>query len=226
MAFSLKEVVPWGRTFEEYVEMFSLSGEDLAKRILGCGDGPASFNTTLTSRGGRVVSIDPIYQFTAEEIYGRIDETYEIVMEQTRRNSHEFLWDRICSVEELGEVRGAAMRDFLADYLSGKSQGRYVAGELPQLPFADSSFDLALCSHFLFLYSDHFDAAFHLQSMKELCRVAGEVRVFPILELGSVRSRHLEEIISTLSGEGYRLTVERVGYAFQKGGNEMLRVRL
>jgi len=98
MAFSLKEAVPWGRSFEEYVEMFSLSGEDLAKRILGCGDGPASFNATLTGRGGRVLSIDPIYQFTTEEISGRIDETYQIVMEQTRRNSHEFLWDRICSV--------------------------------------------------------------------------------------------------------------------------------
>lgn len=91
MSFCLEKVVPWGRTFDEYVAMFALDSEDLAKRIIGCGDGPASFNATLTSRGGSAVSSDPLYQFTADEIAGRIDETYEIVMEQTRQNAGEFV---------------------------------------------------------------------------------------------------------------------------------------
>ncbi|MCI5142695.1 MAG: SAM-dependent methyltransferase, partial [Candidatus Electrothrix sp. ATG1] len=43
MTFQLKEIVPWGRSFQEYVAMFALSEDDLGKRILGCGDGPASF---------------------------------------------------------------------------------------------------------------------------------------------------------------------------------------
>ena len=45
--------------------------------------------------------------------------------------------------------------------------------------FADREFDLALCSHLLFLYSEQLTADFHLASIRELCRVAGEVRVFP-----------------------------------------------
>lgn len=118
-----------------------------------------------------------------------------------------------------------AMRDFLADYPQGKSAGRYIPGELPKLPFPDGAFDLALCSHFLFLYSDHYDCAFHLRSLRELCRVAREVRVFPVLELGSVRSRHVAAVASELSAEGYRGSIERVSYEFQKGGNEMLRLR-
>jgi len=224
MSFDLKEVVPWGRSFDEYVNMFALSDNDLAKAILGCSDGPASFNCTLTKRGGSVVSIDPIYQFTAEEIAKRINETYEIVMEQTKLNFKEFIWTQIGSVEELGRYRMTAMRDFLTDYQTGRCEGRYISAELPALPFSDGAYDLAVCSHFLFLYSEHLDQAFHLQSLRELCRVACEVRVFPILELGSMRSRHVNGVVSTLSAEGYEVQIERVTYEFQKGGNEMLRI--
>jgi hypothetical protein len=205
--------------------MFALSADDLGKSILGCGDGPASFNCTLTKRGGSVVSVDPLYRFTAEEISSRIKETYNIVIEQTRKNAHEFVWSCVGSVEELGHLRMTAMRGFVADFADGKSQGRYVDAELPQLPFTEGSFDLALCSHFLFLYSEQFDKEFHLASLRELCRVAREVRVFPLLELGSVRSRHLDEVVTVLSTEGYQLLIERVPYEFQKGGNEMLRLR-
>lgn len=225
MSFSLKNVVPWGRSFDEYVTMFALSDEDLAKKIIGCSDGPASFNCALTKRGGSVVSVDPIYQFTADDIARRITETYDTVMEQTQQNNHEFVWQRIASVEELGRTRTSAMNDFLVDYPAGTIDGRYVNGALPKLPFIDVAFDLALCSHFLFLYSDHLDLAFHLLSLRELCRVAHEVRVFPIMELGSVRSRHVDAAVSILASEGYEVHVERVTYEFQKGGNEMLRLK-
>ena len=41
MTIRLSEVIPWGRSFEEYRRMFALTDENLAERILGCGDGPA-----------------------------------------------------------------------------------------------------------------------------------------------------------------------------------------
>ena len=47
MEIKYESVVPWGRTFEEYVDMFNLTEVDLDKSILGCGDGPASFNYTM-----------------------------------------------------------------------------------------------------------------------------------------------------------------------------------
>ena len=220
--FQLEKVVPWGRSFDEYVAMFALESQDFGRRILGCGDGPASFNTELSTRGGRVVSVDPIYRFSVDEIAARIDETYPVVLEQTRRNADEFVWSHICSVEELGQVRMSAMSKFLADYTNGKREGRYLDAELPNLPFPDRAFELALCSHFLFLYSAHFDAAFHLQSLRELRRVAEEVRVFPLLELGAVKSRHLDIVLSQLTSDGYQTDIVKVPYEFQKGGNEML----
>ena len=59
MGFTLDKVVPWGRSYDEYVSMFGLTENDLALRILGCGDGPAAFNSELCKRGGNVVSVDP-----------------------------------------------------------------------------------------------------------------------------------------------------------------------
>ncbi len=225
MAFTLDKVVPWGRSYDEYVAMFALSQADLGGRILGCGDGPAAFNSALTKRGGRVVSADPAYQFSADEIRGRIAATYPEVMEQTRRNRHEFVWRNIPSIAALGRVRMAAMEEFLADYPVGRREGRYVAAALPDLPFSEGEFDLALCSHFLFLYSGHLSEEFHVRSIAELCRVAREARVFPLLELGAVKSRHLDSILARLASEGFNAQVESVPYEFQRGGDRMLSVR-
>jgi hypothetical protein len=205
--------------------MFDLCTGDLGKRLLGCGDGPASFNAVLSRRGGRAVSADPLYRFSVEEIRDRIAATFELVLEQTRQNADEFVWTRIRSVAELGQVRLAAMEEFLSDYPAGRAGGRYRAAALPSLPFADNEFDLALCSHLLFLYSEQFSAQFHVESVRELCRVAREVRIFPLLELGARPSRHLEPVMAQLKKSGYALQVQAVPYEFQKGGNRMLRVR-
>src|SRR5215469_1021562 len=71
------------------------------------------------------------------------------------------------------------------DYPAGKAEGRYVDAQLPTLPFADQSFDHALCSHFLFLflYSAQLGEKFHRAAMLEMCRIARESRVFPLLAL-------------------------------------------
>jgi len=223
MSFTLEKVVPWGRSFDEYVAMFSLTETELEKHILGCGDGPASFNSELTRRGGKVVSVDPIYQFSAMEIKERIEATYDEIMEQTRKNHDEFIWGHIRTVDDLGSIRMEAMKRFLEDYPDGKE--RYVTAALPTLPFGDNEFDIVLCSHFLFLYSEQLSIEFHIQSLKELCRVASEVRVFPLLELGARKSRHIKGVTEYLKQNGYECTVEKVSYEFQKGGNEMLQVR-
>ncbi|MEJ2346165.1 MAG: class I SAM-dependent methyltransferase [Gammaproteobacteria bacterium] len=224
MSYRLEQVVPWGRSFEEYVAMFGLSDADLRRPIIGCGDGPAAFNSELTRRGGRVVSVDPLYRFSADDIATRISETYDVVMEQTRVNSGEFVWNHIPSLAVLGQVRMAAMSAFLEDFPSGFAAGRYRDGRLPALEFGDRTFDLALCSHFLFLYSEHLSAEFHLQALREMCRVAGEARVFPLLELGARRSRHLTAVTRRLRAEGYTVNIGVVEYEFQKGGYEMLRL--
>ncbi len=205
--------------------MFALTDADLGSRILGCGDGPASFNAVLTRKGGRVVSVDPLYRFSQDDIRERIRRTCTEVLEQTRKNAQEFVWTSIKSIDELGRLRMAAMEDFLLDYPQGAVEKRYLEGELPRLPFPDRSFDLALCSHLLFLYSEHLSEDFHVESIHELCRVAGEARIFPLLELGSKKSRHVQAVMTRLAAAGYAVSVETVPYEFQRGGNQMMRVK-
>jgi len=222
MGFALDEVVPWGRSYEEYIRMFDLSEADLQRRILGCGDGPAGFNAVLIKRGGSVVSLDPIYAFDAAQIRNRISDTYETVMAEMRKNQSDYVWDVITSVEELGRIRMSAMETFLSDFDSGKREGRYVVGELPSLPFSDGNFDIALSSHFLFLYSNRLSAEFHLQALREMLRVDDEVRVFPVLTLEGEPSPHLGRITEHFAARGLSVEFRRVPYEFQRGGNEML----
>lgn len=225
MGFTLDTVVPWGRSYEEYVTMFGLTEADLKLRILGCGDGPAGFNAELTKRGGTVVSVDPIYAFDAAQIKSRIAETYETVMVQMRKNSSDYMWNVISSVEELGRVRMAAMDTFLSDYETGKNDGRYITGELPSLPFERGTFDIAISSHFLFLYSEHLSADFHLRALREMLRVAREVRVFPLLALDGSKSPHVSFVAKRLAHYAYSVEVKRIPYEFQRGGNEMLVIK-
>ncbi|MGB5136416.1 MAG: SAM-dependent methyltransferase [Prochlorococcaceae cyanobacterium] len=223
--FTLDQIVPWGRSFEEYTAMFSLTGSDMAGRILGCGDGPASFNAEATRRGAKVVSCDPLYRFSKADIEARIAATYAQVIDQTRQNQHDFIWEAITSPEELGKVRMAAMQAFLDDYPAGLVEGRYITSELPTLPFPDGDFDLALCSHLLFLYSRQLDEDFHHSSLLELCRVAKEVRVFPLLAFGGVISPHLEGSVEMLRAAGHQVSIQRVSYEFQRGACEMLKIQ-
>jgi hypothetical protein len=224
MPFQLSDIVPWGRSYSEYVAMFALSDDDLKKRVLGCGDGPAGFNAGMTRRGGTVVSVDPLYAFEMDEIEKRIDETFDEVMRETCANRGNFVWEHIHSVEELGRIRMEAMREFLNDYPKGRSEGRYVPGSLPELDFPDNTFDLALCSHFLFLYADRLDVEFHVNAIDEICRVSGEARFFPLLDLDAAPSPHVSPVIEHFNNRGYRVETVRVPYEFQRGGNRMLRV--
>ncbi|MFM7578677.1 MAG: SAM-dependent methyltransferase, partial [Microcystaceae cyanobacterium] len=100
----LEEVVPWGRTLEEYQAMFSLSEADLNAKILGCGDGPASFNAEMTELGHFVVSIDPIYQFSAKQIELRVRATYEPVISQVKQNFDNYVWKYFKDADELGRA--------------------------------------------------------------------------------------------------------------------------
>ena len=223
MPLQYKSIVPWGRSFDEYRRMFDLTAAELSLRILGCGDGPASFNVECNQRGGDVISIDPLYRFSCDAIEKRITETYDEVMRQTRSNQDKFIWDAISSLEDLERIRMEAMQRFLVSYEDGRVQGLYVPGELPELPFADQTFDLALSSHFLFLYTDNLTFDFHVSAILEMLRVAHEVRIFPLLDMNARESHYLNGVLESF--QEYKPEIRRVNYEFQRGGNRMLRIR-
>ena len=224
MRYELKKVLPWGRSFDEYVRMFNLVDDDLNGRILGCADGPASFNAEMYQSGRSTISCDPIYRFTTQQLKAQIKRASVKIMEQTRKNIDNFMWSSIGSINELRDIRLTAMRKFLDDFEEGKKQGRYIVAELPSLPFDNDVFDIALCSHFLFLYSDRLSLEFHLESIVQLCRVADDVRIFPLIDLDLKPSPYVQPVASALEKDGFTVSIERVNYEFQRGGNKMLRI--
>jgi hypothetical protein len=225
VSVTLNQVIPWGRSLQEYKRMFNLSAEELDLRILGVGDGPASFNSEMNALGHTVLSIDPIYSFSKAQIEGRIEENYEILISQVKQNSDNFIWDFFSDPAHCGRFRLETMRKFLDDFEVGKVQGRYLPESLPTLNFTDCQFDLVLCSHLLFLYSIQLSFDFHRDSIQELCRVAQEVRIFPLLTLNCEKSPYVASIQSHFSEAGLTVDICRVPYEFQKGGNEMMRIR-
>jgi hypothetical protein len=210
---------------QEYIRMFDLKPDELRLKILDCGGGPASFNAEMTQQGYSVISSDPIYQFTAAEIAQRVQDTYQSIIYGTKVNYDRFVWQDIPSPEELGKIRMTSMNKFIDDFSLGLQQGRYVADELPNLSFESNSFDLALCSHFLFTYSNNLSLDFHITAISEMCRVAKEVRIFPLLvQFSGEVSPWLEPIMDEMQYRGYEVEIRQVSYEFQKGGDRYIKL--
>ena len=84
-----------------------------------------------------------------------------------------------------------------------------------------------MSSHFLFLYSEHFDLKFHIDSILEMCRVSkNEVKIFPLLDLKNQKSEYLKSILKILENKGFEAKIIKINYEFQKGANEMLSIKM
>lgn len=224
MAFKLESVVPWGRTFDEYRLMFCLSDSDMAEKIAGFGDGPASFNYEATQKGYSITSFDPIYQFSKADLQKRIDDVRITVMQQMRENRDNYVWKNIKTLEELENVRMSAMRLFLADFENGKQDGRYIYHELPdRLMYTDNAFDIGLSSHFLLMYTA-LGYDFHIQAMTEMLRVCKEIRIFPIVDLDANETDLIAKVIDYFE-QRYHIEIRKTQYEFQKGDNKLLIIR-
>lgn len=225
MAMQLDKVVPFGRSLDEYRQMFALSEDDLARNIIGVGDGPASFNAEMHALGKQVVSVDPLFAFSADDIEWRFYAVVDAIMEQVKATLDDWVWTYHRSPEHLRQHRIDVLVRFIADYEAGKKAGRYVVGELPHLDFRHDEFELALCSHFLFLYSDQLPYAFHRMSILDMLRVAREVRVFPLMTLGLQPSPYVGQLMEELCSLGYTAQIQTVHYELQRGGNQLLSVK-
>lgn len=210
------------RSLAEYRAMFALTAADLERSIMDCPGGASSFTAELSAAGGRVVAADPTYARPAREVAQLSRDDMKRANDYQRRNPDEYVWTFFDGHESYLASRSRSVELFLADHTAHPQ--RYVAAALPALPFRDRAFDLALCSHLLFSYADRLDRAFHLAAIRELARVAAEVRVFPLVPMGQADSPELAAIVAGLTGAGCRATVHTVDYELQRGGNQMLRV--
>lgn len=215
---NLEEIVPWGRNKEEYISMFNLTNED---NILGIADGPASFAKEMRDIGKYVISSDIIYKFKAFEIERKMQEVLPIIKKQMQESKKDFNFKGMfSSVEDLISSRLKSMNIFLKDYELHTEY--YNEASVLDLPYIDKSFDLALVSHFLFLYSEHLDISFHIQAIKEILRVSKCVRIFPLTDLGGQISPHLDGVQEAF--KEYNIDIVRCSYDFVKGADSYLEI--
>jgi len=222
---NLDDFIFIGRTYEEYMRMFDLYEADLVgKRILDCPGGACSFTAHAATRGTHVVAADILYELRglALEQKGKTDLTKLRVGMVGAED--DYVWDEFGNVDGQIRVRESALADFVRDF--GLNRHRYVPVTLPNLPFADNQFDLVLSAHFLFCYAEHIGFDIHLQTIKELLRVsAKEVRIFPLVSNGGIVYPFLSDLVAEMKALGHAVEILPVPYHFQRGANEMLRIR-
>ncbi|MFN9871617.1 MAG: hypothetical protein ACK55E_09295 [Cyanobacteriota bacterium] len=192
-------VVFYGRLGEQALAMFNLAGELprwRGAKVLDCPGGPGSLSAVLRGAGIEATAVDPLYALAPEELERRALADLDLTM-ATQAASGDLRADfdlDACRQEHL-----LALEAFLADRRA--HPGRYRAASLPQLPFADRSFDLVLCGHLLFSYAPRADGGlmagagldldWHRQALAELCRVSRQqVRLYPAHTIDLQARRH------------------------------------
>ncbi|MGB6977001.1 MAG: class I SAM-dependent methyltransferase [Gammaproteobacteria bacterium] len=222
-----KDLLLWAHSLAEYQHMFDLNERDLSKKLLDCASGLSSFNAELAAQNKFALSCDKAYGLSPSEMATHVEQVllkmYQHVKEADKANPDRFIWQDNISPEKLLEKRTKQAQRFLQDYPLGLQQGRYVYAELPQLPFSNNQFDLAVCSHLLFA-NNALSLEFHVQAIAEMCRVAGEVRIFPLLDWQGKVSMLVAPLLVALQMQNMSAEIRQVKYEFQRGGNAMLRV--
>lgn len=221
----LERIIFIGRTFEEYMQMFDFELQELkGKSILDCPAGACSFTTIGSSQGLNITACDIAYDHPIDDLERKGLQDTEHAMETMERAKDIFIWDFYENVQGLGKHRHQALHDCVKDMR--ENPGRYVAATLPKLPFEESQFDLVLSAHFLFMYGDRLDYAFHQETIRELLRVtAGELRIFPFVDLTGTRYENLDRLVSELQEDGLQTEERSVPYEFLQNANSMLCIR-
>lgn len=234
--FQLDRVACFGRTMNEYVEMFNLDLESLmGTSILDCASGPASFAAEALKKHIKVVACDPIYSQKIDQIIESAQRDIPACIRETQRHRGLFVRETndedICFLNE----KLKALTTFANDYKKIDACRRYVAASFPHLPFYDESFDMVLSANLLFLYSDvetggilensKFDYLFHHRALHEMLRIArNEVRIYPVVGPNKEKHPFIDELLKDESFFKYDLQFETVMMKDIKGATQMLRI--
>ena len=195
--------------------------------MLDCPCGPASFVSEGRKRGIDIVGCDPLFGFSASKLRALGEADIADCMQQIRKSQPDMAGG---DPEGYEREKRAALDALIADFtLRGPAgtdpDGRYLAAALPNLPFADRAFDIALSAHFLFSYapvesggvmdSNEFDLPFHFRAATELARVAREIHLYPTYEASSLdpkRHPYAEPMVNHLRSIGMTARYEPSTY--------------
>lgn len=210
------------RPLDDYRKMFLITDAELtAGPILDCPAGASPFGAQVRALGGTVISVDRAYSTSPAEIVARARADVVRIAKWATDYPDQFDWSYLGSVDALVGKWEVAIEEFAADYLADGE--RYVTAALPDLPFPDDYFHLALSSHLLFVYPEYFDFDSHVTALLELIRVTrAEVRVFPLVDTATRPYSRLDELRSVLAERGVDTEIRAARCAYSVGGDHLL----
>jgi len=218
----------WGHNLVDYCDMFALTASEFAHRnIIECGCGPNAFHAQLVSQGGQVLSCDPLFETSFEQLNPLLLKQHQSTLSLLEKEPSCFLWEKFLPFEVLATKRLAGLELFLKDYAEDeqKKQRTYFSAPLNKMPYSDFHFDLALSTFFLFsnrLQSHTLEE--YLALIQEWARIAKEVRIFPILDFNGQLSPLIGPILLKLQELQFGVEIKEVPYQWQAPGNAMLRI--
>lgn len=195
------------RSYAEYERMFDLNDSELmAGRILDIAAGGSSFTAEMAVRGNAsAVAVDPRYGCNVEQWVREAAEEIELSTSKLSKLTDVYDWSYYGTPERHRDNRLRSLALFEAHVRTSEGKEHYVAGSLPKLPFADDSFSLVLCSHFLFLYSEQFDERFHADSILEMmrvCKPGGMVKIYPLVSFATEAYPGLARLLEIVTKAG------------------------
>ncbi len=222
--YAMRKLVLWGHHIQDYREMFDLSEQDMNGHLLEYGCCASAVNAELHEKQIEMVSCDPMFILDKATLFTKVSLIFEEMVTHLREERDQFDFSHCGGIDAFIESRRQGMAQFFSDYPNGLAQKRYLPVTSHTLPFEHFSFDLALSSHYLFADLEEQDAAFHIDAIRELARVAKEVRIFPLIDRFGQTSSLLGPVLLGLQQEGFGAEVREVTYSLQPKGNAMLRV--
>lgn len=235
-SFLLDGVAFYGRTLNEYIEMFDFNPEAWhGMRILDCASGPASFAAETHRIGISTVACDPLYEHNLQSLLPRAEADLNRCIDKPVEQQSLFDPAACDTKSHYTMEKQRALFNFSRDYTQGKGEGRYVAAALPELPFASNSFDLVLSAHLLFVYAtrdnggmfndERFSLSFHIAAIKEMIRVSrNEIRVYPLKGPNRSDNPMLSKVLDGISSDNVDIEFVNVEYKDIVGANTMMRL--
>lgn len=153
--------------------------------------------------------------------WGRSVAEYKAMFDLTDENLHSRILEYGCGTSALNALLhddASLIVSYAPSFDSPKQE----------LPFDDFTFDFALSSHYLFTavdsHSELMHTESHIQMIRELARVANEVRIFPVVDNAGQASPLLGPVLLGLQQAHYGVEVREVPCSLYPKGNVMLRV--
>ncbi|NUP30874.1 MAG: methyltransferase domain-containing protein [Streptomycetaceae bacterium] len=208
----LDRLIVSSRPARDYELMFALELAALAgRRVLDCPGGASSFAAEAADAGADVSAVDPLYVLSAEELRSRLASDVELAF-GVHDERPEIDSDWLAEQKERWRVAGER---FFADYRPDGRTRRYQPAVLPDLPFADDEFDVALVSHLLFTY-DAVDPDAGLRELLRVVRPGGTIRIHPLVASDGV-PYPVERVLAWLERDGHHGEVIEVPYGKARG---------